>query len=148
MDDVRAGDGPEGRPETKMWLAVRRDLGLSAYKLAAQSGHAFGRLYLAAARDAPEAFEAYLADDEPKIVVYVKGEAALLRVEREACGRGIPARLIRDAGRSEIPPDTATVCAFGPCTREALPRYLGSLQVARERFREDAEAAGAVPPSG
>lgn len=118
--------------EFKMWLVIRTDLPLSQGKMGAQVGHAFGRLYMEAAKLRPGIFEAYLTDNEPKITVKVSDEAKLRRVEMEAKAAGIPCQLIRDAGRSEVAPNTPTVCAFGPAYRDDLPPYLRRLQVLRD----------------
>jgi PTH2 family peptidyl-tRNA hydrolase len=118
--------------EYKMWLVIRTDLPLSQGKMGAQVGHAFGRLYMEASKFRPGQFEAYLADNEPKITVKVSDEAKLLRVYLEAKAAGIPCQLIRDAGRSEIAANTPTVCAFGPSYRDDLPPYLRRLQVLRD----------------
>ncbi|RYD64973.1 MAG: aminoacyl-tRNA hydrolase [Verrucomicrobiaceae bacterium] len=121
------------RPEElKMWLVIRTDLTLTQGKFGAQVGHAFGRLYLHAARTVPALLSTYLADNEPKITVRVSSEAEMLRVEQEAQGAGIPCQLIRDAGRSEIEAGTITVCAFGPALRSGLPSFLKRLQLLKE----------------
>lgn len=118
--------------ELKMWLAVRQDITMSTGKFGAQAGHAFGRLYRQVTLADPARLDAYLADDEPKVTVKVKNEAALARVHEEAKSAGIPVELIRDAGRSELEPGTATVAAFGPAFREDLPAYLARLQVLKD----------------
>ena len=128
----------------KMWLAVRRDVTMSLGKAMAQSGHAFGRLYLSASREAPEAFAEYLAENETKITVRAKSEAGLLRVEREARAAGIPCQLVRDAGHTELPPNTATVCAFGPARYRDLPKYLQELR-RWEPGMDGADAKGPAP---
>lgn len=122
--------------EYKMWLVLRDDLVLSKGKLVAQVGHAFGRLYAHAERCAPERMGRYLESNEPKITVRARGELDLLRVAKEASQAGLPYELIRDAGRSEVPAGTPTVCAFGPERRELLPPFLKRLQLLRE---DDAE---------
>ncbi|RYF04790.1 MAG: aminoacyl-tRNA hydrolase [Oxalobacteraceae bacterium] len=122
----------EPTQELKMWVAVREDITMSRGKFAAQVGHAFGRLYLSASRLVPNQFQVYLEHNEAKITVKVKDEAALLRVAAEAKAFGVPCELIRDAGRSELEPGTATVCAFGPALREKIGPYLKRLQVLKE----------------
>lgn len=130
--------------ELKMWLVVRGDiqigfepppqgLAMSLGKYGAQVGHAFGRLYTQSMVEKPDMHAAYLEANEPKITVKVKNEAALVRVEEEARALGIPCQLIRDAGRSELPPNTATVCAFGPARREEIGGYLKRLQLLVEK---------------
>lgn len=125
QDDNRLKEKAE---EHKMWLGVRVDLPLSRGKGLIQSGHCFGRLYLHASIAYPALMDQYLADNEPKISVKVKSEEILHRIAEECAKAGIPHQLVRDAGRSEIPPNTPTFCAFGPWKRSELPKYLGKLQ--------------------
>lgn len=118
--------------ELKMWLAVRTDLPISKGKLAVQAMHAAGWLHLIVARDNPALMEAYMADATPKICVRVKSQAQLERVVREADAAGVPRYIVTDAGRSEIPAGTQTVCLFGPAYRDELPKFLDGLQVMKE----------------
>lgn len=116
-------------PELKMWIVVRSDLDMSTGKACAQAGHAVGRLHLIANDRDPEKFSAYISDAAAKITVRADSEHMLLRVEREAVAANLPACLVRDAGRSELPPGTATACAFGPAYHEELPSFLRRLRV-------------------
>lgn len=122
----------EPNSELKMWLAVRTDLPLSRGKLATQSGHAYQWLTVRAMQQIPEVFQKYLRMATPKITVRVDGEGALHRVAEEAKKAGIPFYLVHDAGRSEVEPGTATVCAFGPAYREDLPSFLKRLQLLKD----------------
>jgi PTH2 family peptidyl-tRNA hydrolase len=115
--------------ELKMWLAVRTDLGMSIGKACAQAGHAFGHLHLVAQKQQPEIFSKYLEDATPKITVRADSETALRRVHEEARQAGIPTYIIHDAGRSELEPNTATVCAFGPAYHDELPAFLKRLRL-------------------
>jgi PTH2 family peptidyl-tRNA hydrolase len=144
MKDGDGGGVVAEESELKMWLVVRGDiqigfdptpvgLAMSLGKYGAQVGHAFGRLYTQSITEKPEVHRAYLETNEPKVTVKVKNEAALIRVEEEARALGIPCQLIRDAGRSELPPNTATVCAFGPARREEIGGYLKRLQLLTEK---------------
>lgn len=135
-----AGEDAEECRELKMWLAVRTDLPISRGKLAIQAMHAAGWLHLIVARDDPGLMEVYLSDATPKICVKVKSEGQLERVAREAQAAGIPHYVVADAGRSEIPPGTRTVCLFGPAYRDELPKFLSGLQVLKEQPLQTQEA--------
>jgi PTH2 family peptidyl-tRNA hydrolase len=117
------------RRELKMWLAVRTDLDMSLGKACAQAGHAFGHLHLVAQQQKPDVFGNYLGDATPKITVRADSEAALRRVHEEAKAAGIPSYIVHDAGRSELEPNTATVCAFGPAYHDELPSFLKRLRL-------------------
>lgn len=140
MPEDIAEDDAQERRELKMWLAVRADLPISRGKLAIQAMHAAGWLHLIVARDNPGLMEAYLSDATPKICVKVKSAGQLERLAREAQAAGIPHYLVADAGRSEIPPGTKTVCLFGPAYRDDLPRFLSGLQVLKEQPLQAQEA--------
>lgn len=115
--------------ELKMWLAVRTDLNMSLGKACAQAGHAYGHLHLIAQQQAPSLFVQYLEDATPKITVRVDGETALRRVQDEAKAADIPSYIVHDAGRSELEPNTATVCAFGPAYHDELPPFLKRMRL-------------------
>ena len=51
---------------------------------------------------------------QAKIVVKVESEAELLEIQKRAEEQGINTCAIRDAGRTQVEPDTLTVCALGP----------------------------------
>ncbi len=127
--------------ELKMWLAVRQDIKMSKGKLAAQSGHAYGDLYVAALTHVPELFQQYQAHATPKITVKAKNADAIDRIAAECLKANICYETVRDAGRSELEPGTVTVVAFGPAYFDELPKFLQRLQV----MRDDEEAA--PPPS-
>lgn len=126
--------------ELKMWLAVRQDINMSKGKLAAQAGHAYGDLYLAAALHIPEVFQTYRDHATPKITVKAKNAEAIQRIVVECASANICCETVRDAGRSELEPGTVTVAAFGPAYYDELPKFLQRLQVMR-----DVEEA--APPS-
>jgi len=120
----------EERPrELKMWLAVRTDIDMSLGKACAQAGHAYGHLHLIAQQLQPDLFADYLNHATPKITVRVENEIALRRVYEESKTAGISSYIVHDAGRSELEPNTATVCAFGPAYHDELPPFLKRLRL-------------------
>jgi PTH2 family peptidyl-tRNA hydrolase len=108
----------------KMVVAARRDLDLSAGKLAAQVAH--GVVTVLDHVDGSTA-SSWKAEGQPKIVVAVDGEQALRELEDEARFLGLPTGLVSDAGRTELPPGTATCLAVGPGDAAEVDRVTGDL---------------------
>ncbi len=126
------GDGEQDTARgggLRMWVAVRTDLAMPRGKLAVQAGHGFATAILKAHARDPALVDAYQADSMAKVAVGVRSVAELEWVAREAGVAGIDHCLVVDEGRTVFAEPTATVCAFGPCTREALPPFLRRLRL-------------------
>ncbi len=80
----------------KIYIFMRRDLKMRRGKEIAQACHAV--LYLG-------------ASDRPVITLKATSEGDLLKVQRVADDHGLKSRIVFDAGRTEIPPDTPTCIA-------------------------------------
>ena len=80
----------------KIYIFMRRDLKMRRGKEIAQACHAVMGLGAA---------------DRPVITLKATSEDSLLGVERLARGWGLKSYLVRDAGRTEIPPNTPTCIA-------------------------------------
>ncbi|RLG47705.1 MAG: peptidyl-tRNA hydrolase [Thermoproteota archaeon] len=117
--------------EVKQVIAVRADLPMSRGKLAAQVAHAAcGASDLARERE-PELWREWVLSGAKKVVVAVRSEEELLRVFEDARREGLPAFLVRDAGRTELPPGTPTAVAVGPHRSDLVDKVTGSLSLLR-----------------
>jgi peptidyl-tRNA hydrolase, PTH2 family len=96
----------------KLTLIVRTDLDMGRGKIAAQVAHAAVAAVLATA-GTPD-FAAWLQDGQPKVVLKVATQEGLSDIAARASAAGLPAEMIRDAGRTQVSPDTLTCCAVGP----------------------------------
>ncbi|MET7425431.1 peptidyl-tRNA hydrolase Pth2 [Dactylosporangium sp. NPDC005555] len=101
--------------EPKMVLVVRTDLGMGKGKIAAQVAHAAVAAVLAGPHG--PVFESWLGAGQPKVVLKIADEDGLAALCAQAAEAGLPVRVIRDAGRTQVASGTATCCAIGP----ALP---------------------------
>ncbi|WP_435098313.1 peptidyl-tRNA hydrolase Pth2 [Halarchaeum sp. P4] len=110
----------------KQVIAARTDLGMGRGKLAAQVAHASLKAYEHAD---PENVRAWKDAGQPKIVVKVGSEDELLEVAEEARRAGLPNAIIRDAGRTELDPGTATTCAVGPAPDNQVDAVTGHLSL-------------------
>lgn len=118
--------------ELRMWCAVRRDIHIPKPKFGAQAGHAYVTAILEAQKQAPELVDAYMAADQPKIVVWAKNADELRKVHLACMEAGLPCAIITDAGRTVFPEPTLTVMGVGPCRRGDLPKAMQRLQLMRE----------------
>jgi len=95
---------------------VRTDLGMTNGKIAAQCGHAALMCYKTALRLAPNLVRRWETRGQTKIAVQLKegGEEALEELLATAVSLGVVARVVRDAGRTQIAAGSATVLGLGP----------------------------------
>jgi len=108
----------------KQAIAARRDLGMGEGKLAAQVAHASLSAYEHAAGDARSEWK---RDGQRKIVLGVDGERALFELQEQAKVKGLPTGLVRDAGHTQLDPDTPTAVAIGPASDDRVDAVTGDL---------------------
>jgi len=95
----------------KMVIVVRKDLDMSAGKVAVQSAHAAVE---AVAKAQTVHLDPWFAQGQPKIVVGCNKAATVDALRQQAVGLGLNAVVVRDAGRTQLEPGTATSVAIGP----------------------------------
>jgi peptidyl-tRNA hydrolase len=101
----------------KQVIVVDELLHLPRGKLAAQVAHASVSAFL---KVQPDAQKAWLSLGMPKMVLRCDGGAGLHELEERAAIRGLPAALIRDAGKTVVAPGTATCIGIGPAPESAI----------------------------
>jgi len=110
----------------KQAIVARADLGMGEGKLAAQVAHASLTAYEhaedSAARD-------WKRGGQKKVVLKVDGERALFELQERAKTAGLPTGLVRDAGHTQLDPDTPTAVAIGPAADDAVDEITGSLSL-------------------
>ena len=115
-------DGPS------MALVVRKDLKLSAGKLAVQCSHAAVSCSLQAKKSEQRIFESWTNGGARKICLSVKDEEALRILMGQAKSAGLITNLVKDAGHTEIPAGTITVLGIGPAPRRIIDLLVGELK--------------------
>jgi peptidyl-tRNA hydrolase, PTH2 family len=108
----------------KQVIVVNSSLALPPGKLAAQVAHASIAAFLSA-EDAPR--RKWLETGMPKIVLDGGTEAQLDLLLRQARDAGLPAQLVRDAGKTLIAEGTVTCLGIGPAPAEQIDRLTGAL---------------------
>lgn len=120
------------------YVVVRKDLELSRGKWMAQVLHAMMRNWT-------ENSDKFLAGDGfsygsdtpanelPRVVVlYVKSETALLKLDHSLREAGIWTGLQIDAGFTEVEPNTPTCLVAGPVEKEVIQPFIKRLQLLKD----------------
>ncbi|XP_041761952.1 probable peptidyl-tRNA hydrolase 2 isoform X2 [Anopheles merus] len=115
--------------EYKMVLVVRNDLKMGKGKIAAQCGHAAVGAYESGVRNTPAAIQKWQNGGQAKIALKVDTEEAMMEIYRTAKANKLNCCLIRDAGRTQIEPNTKTVLAVGPAPNVAVDSVTGHLKL-------------------
>lgn len=110
----------------KQVIVVRRDLKLSPGKLSVQVAHASLEAYRRSGHKNRKAWE---DSGAKKVVVKVPDLKTMLETHEKAKRLKLPQALIRDAGRTELPPGTITALAIGPCPEQDLDRATRDLKL-------------------
>ncbi|KAL4780749.1 peptidyl-tRNA hydrolase PTH2-domain-containing protein [Aspergillus varians] len=121
--DEEEGDGSElakfedNTEEVKLVLVVRTDLGMTKGKIAAQCSHATLACYkyLVANPASSTILRRWEGQGQAKIALQIKSEEDLQLLQAQAISLGLCARVIQDAGRTQIASGSRTVLGvLGP----------------------------------
>lgn len=110
----------------KQAIIARTDIRMSKGKLSSQVAHASLEAYKKATDDMCSEWE---ADGQKKVILKVSGEKELIELFNAAKREKIPAALIRDAGKTQIEPGTATAVGLGPDEDEKIDKIVGKLKL-------------------
>lgn len=99
-------------PELKQAILVNMELGMSRGKIAAQVAHASVEASLLSINR--KEFASWKKAGMTKVVLKCPDLKTLLQAHRNAKKEKLITALIRDAGRTEIPPGSKTCLAIGP----------------------------------
>lgn len=116
--------------DVKLVLAVRTDLGMTKGKIAAQCGHATLACYKYLLNHPPSTalLKRWENNGQPKIAVQCKSEEELDTLQALAVSLGVCARIIHDAGRTQIAAGSATVLGIlGP--KSVVDQVTGHLKL-------------------
>jgi len=113
--------------EYKMVLVTRKDLSLSAGKLAAQVAHAAVNCALVSKTKKPTWFGRWQREGAKKVVVRVESLAEFFPLKEKAEDLGLVTSLVVDAGHTEIPAGTQTVLGIGPAPNNVIDQVTGEL---------------------
>lgn len=110
--------------EMKQVIVVRKDLGLSAGKLAAQACHASLKAWKKAEKGTRNDWE---SSGGKKVVLAAEDDEELMELKRNADRAGLVNILVKDAGLTEVEPGTRTALAVGPEEEKKVDKVTGHL---------------------
>jgi len=110
----------------KQAIVARADLGMGEGKLAAQVAHASLSAYEDAAESARSSWK---GGGQKKVVLGVDSESELFELAERARAEGLPNAVVRDAGHTQLEPDTVTALAVGPADEDLVDRVTGHLSL-------------------
>ena len=113
----------------KQVIVTRRDLPLSKGKFACQVAHAAVSAADIARKLKRRWWKKWMSEGQKKVIVRVETLTDMLHLEMKAKQNGIPASLINDAGRTEIPAGTTTVLGIGPAPSNIIDLISGDLKL-------------------
>ena len=122
MDMSQEYEGPS------MALIVRKDLRLSAGKVAVQCSHAAVSCALIARKHEPRLMERWQSSGGRKISLAVDSLDLLKELMIKAKSAGLITHMVKDAGHTEIPPGTITVLGIGPAPKSSINALTGELK--------------------
>lgn len=110
----------------KQVIIVRQDLKLSAGKLCAQVAHAS----LGSFKKVPGKLSAmWDKQGSKKVVLKTEDLKTMVEIYEEAKRAGLACFMVKDAGRTQIPPGTITAVGIGPDDEEKIDKVAGKLKM-------------------
>lgn len=117
------------RGNYKMLLVVRNDLKMGKGKIAAQCGHGSVGAYERALKHTPTLVRLWNNLGCAKIAVKVESEKELMAISQQARALNLNTYLVRDAGHTQVDPNTKTVLAIGPDEAQKIDRVTSHLRL-------------------
>lgn len=115
--------------ECKLVLVVRTDLGMTKGKIAAQCSHATLACYKSLKAINSPVLARWERLGQAKVSVQVKSEDELMVLQAQAISLGLCAKVIHDAGRTQIASGSATVLGVGPGPKSVVDQVTGGLKL-------------------
>lgn len=112
-----------------MVLVVRTDLNMSKGKIAAQCSHAAVGAFEKAQRKDPVSLQIWQNDGQAKVAVKTDSLEEMKEIADSATKLGLITSMIRDAGRTQIAPNSITVLGVGPAPKEVIDQLTGHLKL-------------------
>ncbi|MCJ1279652.1 hypothetical protein MMC21_007476 [Puttea exsequens] len=117
------------REECKLVLVVRTDLGMGKGKIAAQCSHATLACYTTLLHVSSPIIKRWIHSGQPKIALQVPTEDLLDELHAKALSVGLCARVVHDAGRTQVASGSKTVLGLGPGPKSVVDGVTGGLRL-------------------
>lgn len=108
----------------KQVIVIRKDLGMTEGKLAAQACHGAVSVLKKTNKKILSAWE---KTGQKKVILQAKDLDELMKLREKCAKLRLPCAIVADAGLTELTPGTITVLAIGPDKEEKIDKVTGSL---------------------
>ncbi|CAH2051725.1 unnamed protein product, partial [Iphiclides podalirius] len=115
--------------EYKLVLVVRTDLNMGKGKMAAQCSHAAVGAFEKAQKKDPEGLKCWQMTGQAKIALKTDSVDEIKQIADNAKKMGLITSLIKDAGRTQIAPNSITVLGVGPAPKDIVDKVTGHLKL-------------------
>lgn len=117
--------------EHKLTLILRTDLAMTKGKMCAQASHATLANYRHLQQNSKDGavLKKWERGGQAKVALQVKSEEELLVLQAQAVSLGLCARVVRDAGRTQIQAGSATCLGVGPGPKSVVDQVTGGLKL-------------------
>ena len=113
----------------KQVIVVRKDLAMTAGKIAAQVAHAAVMGVEKTKRENTNWFEHWYRSGQAKVVVKINSLEELVSVRRHAESLDLIVVEVHDSGFTQLPPGTTTCIGIGPAPVELIDKVTGGLKL-------------------
>ena len=111
----------------KQVIVVNTSIKMSRGKLCAQVAHASIASLIETQKKNKTLIKKWLNGGQKKVVLKAKNENELINLYKKAKEKNLVCEIIRDAGLTEIKPNTITCIGIGPDEEEKINKVTGSL---------------------
>ncbi|XP_075983695.1 peptidyl-tRNA hydrolase 2, mitochondrial-like isoform X2 [Anticarsia gemmatalis] len=115
--------------EHKLVLVVRTDLNMGKGKIAAQCSHAAVGAFEKAQLKDPKSLRKWQQTGQAKVALKTDSLEEIKQISENAKKLGLITSLIRDAGRTQIAPNSITVLGIGPAPKDVIDKVTGHLKL-------------------
>lgn len=113
----------------KLVLLVNNELKMGKGKIAAQVGHASVKAAMLASEKHPAEMQAWVSSGQQKVVLKVPNLIELERIIELSKKSNLPTSIIRDAGKTQIAPNSLTVVGIGPALSEKIDKLTNEFKL-------------------
>lgn len=114
----------------KQVILIRKDLGMTQGKIAAQACHASLGAYRKSEKTHKKKTDEWLRQGAKKVVLWVEDEEELNELENDV-PREVPKNRVKDAGLTELEPGTHTALGIGPWEEKEIDKFTGHLKAVK-----------------
>lgn len=113
----------------KQVIIIRKDLGMTAGKIASQAAHASLEAFLLVSKQNPDLIKQWIDEGQTKIVLKVNSLAEFEELKNKLKENNIPFAVVSDSGLTQVAPGTETAIGIGPIDEGVIDNITKNLKL-------------------